>query len=183
MLPNGRIEVRARPTGSLEDFFGSLERSGTKPLTIEEINEIIADGLGRHPLRVTAATNILVRVAVNDDLEQARQERDLLRDAETGVLTLPALCECVWVARRGYRTGTGDIAAALQELLAAPSAAVDRPAVEAVLAMLKAGGDFADGVIAFEGRRLGGEVFASFDRQAVELVTAQGGDARFLPIN
>jgi len=44
MLPNGRIEMRAKPTGSIEGFFGSLERPGTKPLTIEEINEIIADG-------------------------------------------------------------------------------------------------------------------------------------------
>ncbi len=44
LLPNGRIEVRAKPNGSIEDFFDSLERPATKPLTIEEINEIIADG-------------------------------------------------------------------------------------------------------------------------------------------
>ncbi len=29
-----------------------------------------------------------------------------------------------------------------------------------------AGGDFADGVIAYEGRWLGGETFVSFDRKA-----------------
>jgi antitoxin PrlF len=44
LLPDGRVEVRATPKGSIEDFFGSLKRPGTKPLTIEEINEIIADG-------------------------------------------------------------------------------------------------------------------------------------------
>ena len=43
LLPNGRAEIRANPKGSIEDFFGSLQRPGTKPLTIEEINEIIAD--------------------------------------------------------------------------------------------------------------------------------------------
>jgi bifunctional DNA-binding transcriptional regulator/antitoxin component of YhaV-PrlF toxin-antitoxin module len=43
LLPNGRIEVRAKPTGSIEDFFGCAHRPGTKPLSIEEINEIIAD--------------------------------------------------------------------------------------------------------------------------------------------
>ena len=43
--------------------------------------------------------------------------------------------------------------------------------------MLAAGGDFADGVIAFDGRRLGGEVFASFDRKAVELIAVNGGGA------
>jgi len=44
LLPNGRVQVSARPTGSIEDFFGSLQKPDTKPLTIEEINEIIADG-------------------------------------------------------------------------------------------------------------------------------------------
>jgi predicted nucleic-acid-binding protein len=133
-------------------------------------------------LRVTADTNVLVRIAVNDDPEQARQARDLLRGAEAVVLTLPALCEFVWVARRGYRRQIGDVVAAMRQLLAAPSVVVDRPAAEAGLAMLEAGGDFADGVIAFEGRRLGGEVFVSFDRKAVELVAASGGDAYLLGV-
>jgi antitoxin PrlF len=45
LLPGGRAELRAaKSTGSIEDFFGCLERPGTKPLTIEEMNEIIADG-------------------------------------------------------------------------------------------------------------------------------------------
>ena len=45
MLPEGRIEVRAaKRSGSIDDFFGSLERPGAKPLTIEEINEAIAQG-------------------------------------------------------------------------------------------------------------------------------------------
>jgi len=47
-------------------------------------------------------------------------------------------------------------------------------------ALLEAGGDFADGVIAFEGRRLGGDVFISFDRRAVAMITAGGGKARLL---
>jgi hypothetical protein len=57
---------------------------------------------------------------------------------------------------------------------------VDRAAAEAGLTMLAAGGDFADGVIAFEGRRLGGDIFASFDRGAVDPVAAQGGDTYLL---
>jgi antitoxin PrlF len=45
LLPNGRLEVRAaRPTGSIEDFIGCAQRPGTKPLTIEEIGEIAAQG-------------------------------------------------------------------------------------------------------------------------------------------
>ncbi len=131
-------------------------------------------------MRITVDTNILVRAAINDDPDQARQARDLLQVAETVVLTLPALCEFVWVARRAYRRQAGDIAAAMRQLLAAPSVVVERSAAEAGLAMLEAGGDFADGVIAFEGRRLGGPVFASFDRRAIELIAAAGAETHLV---
>lgn len=127
-------------------------------------------------MRITADTNILVRVAVNDDPEQARLARDLLREAEIIIITLPALCELVWVARRGYRRSGAEIAASILQLISAPGVQIDRQAVAAGLAMLDARGDFADGVIAFEGRRLGGEVFASFDRQAVQLIAEGGGE-------
>ncbi len=40
---------------------------------------------------------------------------------------------------------------------------VNRPAVEAGLSALHSGGDFADGVIAYDGAWLGGEIFVSFD--------------------
>jgi predicted nucleic-acid-binding protein len=62
----------------------------------------------------------------------------------------------------------------------ATNVAVNRPAVEAGLAMLEAGGDFADGAIAFEGGRLGGDVFVSFDKQAMKLLQARRESARLL---
>ncbi len=40
--------------------------------------------------------------------------------------------------------------------------------------MLEAGGDFADGVIAYEGQRLGGETLLTFDRKAAALMIASG---------
>lgn len=46
--------------------------------------------------------------------------------------------------------------------------------------MLDAGGDFADGVIAYEGQLLGGEVFLSFDKDAVKRLAAQGVHAQLL---
>ncbi len=58
--------------------------------------------------------------------------------------------------------------------------AVNRPAVEAGLAVLDEGGDFADGVIAYEGAWLGASTFVSFDRKAVSLIQAKGASARSL---
>ena len=57
---------------------------------------------------------------------------------------------------------------------------MNRPAVEAGLKVLDAGGDFADGAIAFEGEWLVAEEFVSFDSKAVAVVQSQGGRARSL---
>jgi predicted nucleic-acid-binding protein len=43
-----------------------------------------------------------------------------------------------------------------------------------------AGGDFADGAIAYEGSWLGADTFISFDKKAVRLMEAQGKSARLL---
>jgi len=45
---------------------------------------------------------------------------------------------------------------------------------------VEAGGDFADGVIAIEGERLGGRTFATFDRKAARIFAASGRDCRLL---
>jgi predicted nucleic-acid-binding protein len=84
------------------------------------------------------------------------------------------------VLRRVYSVGQQDIHSTLQALLSAGNVAVNRPAVDAGLAMLDAGGDFADGVIAFEGQWLGGETFVSFDKKAVALLERHGQAARVL---
>ena len=131
-------------------------------------------------MKVTADTNILVRAVMRDDAAQAALAGALLREAEIVAVPLPCLCELVWVLRRVYGVGPADIAAAIAALLQAGNVAVNRPAAEAGLAMLVAGGDFAEGVIAFEGAWLGGEAFVSFDKRAVALVQQQGQAARLL---
>jgi predicted nucleic-acid-binding protein len=105
---------------------------------------------------------------------------EVLREAEIVAVTPPTLCEFVWVLARGYGAGVGAIATAIRRLVDSASVRVDRPAVDAGLAVFEAGGDFADGVIAFEGSRLGGLIFTSFDRKAVELIAATGAETRLL---
>lgn len=131
-------------------------------------------------MKVAVDTNVLVRAAVGDDAAQARVAARVLTQAELVAVALPCLCEFVWVLRKVYGLRTEDIAAAIRALLAADNVRMNRPAVEAGLAMLEANGDFADGVIAYEGHWLGGEAFVSFDKQAVALLTAAGQPARLL---
>jgi predicted nucleic-acid-binding protein len=125
-------------------------------------------------MRLTADTNVLVRAAVGDDPAQAATARRVLRSAEVVAVTLPVLCEFVWVLARGYHFEASEIAAAIRRLIESTTVAVDRDAVESGLQFLETGGDFADGVIAYEGAQLGGDVFVSFDREAVALARAVG---------
>jgi predicted nucleic-acid-binding protein len=125
-------------------------------------------------LKFTVDTNVLVRAVTQDDSVQGPLARRLVMEANVVAATLPALCELCWVLRRSYRFGNGEIAAAIRLLLDADNVSLDRQAVEAGLAMLEAGGDFADGVIAHAGQWLGGETFISFDQKAIALLKQQG---------
>ena len=131
-------------------------------------------------MKITADTNLLLRVATEDDPAQARMARAIIARAELVAVPIPALCELVWVMRRGYRKTNGQISQALRCLLGAPKVRTDRASAAAGLTALDAGGDFADGCVAAEGRRLGGTIFTSFDRQAVAVVKAAGGEAQLL---
>src|ERR1700710_2690989 len=127
-------------------------------------------------MRITADTNVLVRALTEDHAEQSRAAQIALHKADIIALTIPALCELVWVLR-SYKIQPSDIAGTLRGLLNATNIVVNRPAAEAGLAMLDAGGDFADGAIAYEGSWLGADTFVSFDEKAVKLIEAQGRSA------
>lgn len=131
-------------------------------------------------MKVTVDTNVLVRAVVRDDPTQANIAAEVLINAELIAVALPCLCEFVWVLLRVYHFQSSDAAAAIRALLAAANVSVNRPAVEAGLSVLEAGGDFADGVIAYEGDWLGGDTFVSFDKRAIALLTNQGRSARLL---
>lgn len=131
-------------------------------------------------MKVAVDTNVLVRAVVRDDPVQSDIAAQVLTEARLIAVALPCLCEFVWVLRRVYSLQSSDAAAAIRALLAAANVEVNRPAVEAGLSMLEAGGDFADGVIAFEGKWLGAETFVSFDKKAVALLEALGQSGRLL---
>jgi predicted nucleic-acid-binding protein len=131
-------------------------------------------------VRITADTNVLVRAVVIDDAKQTRAAQTTLRNAEIVAVAPSALCEFVWVLSRTYEISRADIAAAVRKLVGGAKVATNRAAVDAGLVVLEAGGDFADGVIAFEGASLGGDTFASFDKEAVTLLKKRGHAALLL---
>ena len=131
-------------------------------------------------MKVTADTNVLVRAAVQDEPHQARRAAKLLEDAESVAVPTPVLCEFAWVLLRGYKKSVSEVSDAIRRLMASSNVIMNRPAVEAGVSALDLGGDFADGVIAYEGTWMGGEEFVSFDAKAVSLLQSQGVRARLL---
>lgn len=131
-------------------------------------------------MKVTLDTNVLVRLATQDDPAQAALALKVLQKADLIAVPTPALCEMVWVLLRGYGYTPEQVAHALRTLMQVSQVVCHTPAALAGLAMLERGGDFADGVIAFEGDLLGGTEFVSFDQQAVKLLKAQKRKARLL---
>jgi predicted nucleic-acid-binding protein len=136
--------------------------------------------VGRQAMKITADTNVLVRAMTGDDKRQSKVAQAQLANADVVALAIPALCELVWVLSQGYKISAAEIAEAIRRLINGANVVVNRPAVEAGLAVLDDGGDFADGIIAYEGRWLGADTFVSFDKKAAKLIEGQGESVRLL---
>lgn len=131
-------------------------------------------------MKIIADTNVLLRLVLGDDPGQCKLALDAMEKSEAVAVTNHALCEMVWVLLTRYGVSRPAIAATIHGLLETRNVLLDSAAVNAGLATLDAGADFADGVIAYEGAWLGGETFVSFDKKAVAAITKQGQKARLL---
>jgi predicted nucleic-acid-binding protein len=103
-----------------------------------------------------------------------------LQEADLVAVPIPVLCEFVWVLRRGYKRSAADVASAIYRLINSAHVVTNRLAAEAGLSVLEAGGDFADGVLAYEGNWLGAEEFVSFDSKSISVLQALGSRVRLL---
>jgi predicted nucleic-acid-binding protein len=131
-------------------------------------------------MKIIADTNVLLRAVVADDEAQSSLAIEALESAEMVAVSMQSLCELAWVLDRRYGVSRADVGGAIRRLMETRNVVVNHPATEAGLSLLEAGGDFADGVIAYEGAWLGAETFVSFDKKAVSLLNRRGRRARVL---
>lgn len=131
-------------------------------------------------MKATLDTNVLVRLIVGDNEAQQRKAIEALEGAELVAVSVHTLCEFARVLGRTYGVDRADISDSIRRILNIRNVVASRPTIEAGLATLDAGGDFADGVIAFDGRWLGGETFVSFDKKATLLLEQQGSTTLLL---
>ena len=131
-------------------------------------------------MKITADTNVLLRLVMADDEAQGLAAVEAMESANLVAISVHSLCELAWVLSGKHAMPRDEIATAIRCLIGTSNVVVNRPSVEAGLVVLEAGGDFADGVIAFDGQWLGGETFVSFDKKAVKLLEGQGTAALLL---
>ena len=131
-------------------------------------------------MNISIDTNVLVRFVLQDDPIQMEIANDLLENATSIAIPLPCLCEMMWILQRGAKLPQNKLIEVLENILSVQKIKLNRPAVEQGLQLLKMGGDFADGVMEYEGSVLGGEVFFSFDKKAIKLLKEQGKSVKLL---
>ena len=134
--------------------------------------------MGGKALSISPDTNVLMRAFVKDDSRQSEIAIEELEAANAIALSSTALSEFVWVLTMGYKFDRATAAIFIRELIESGKILANWHAVEAGLAALDNGGDFADAVIEIEGRQLGGDVFVSFDEKAVKISARAGRAAR-----
>jgi predicted nucleic-acid-binding protein len=116
-------------------------------------------------------TNVLVRLLVRDDESQFKRARDLVSEAAKSGRRLYvseiALCELVRVLSVSYGLGRAEITSALERVLEAQEVFFDdaQRLGEAIRRYARGRGDFADHLIALQGRSAGCEATATFDRK------------------
>jgi predicted nucleic-acid-binding protein len=124
-------------------------------------------------MKMIADTNVLMRAVLDDDVVQSHAAHLALSSADRVIISRHAFCEMVWLLRQRYKMPNAEIITVIQDYLETENVVTDTPAVQAGLDAMKAGADFADGIIAYEGRWLGGDTFVSFDKKAVQALTEQ----------
>jgi predicted nucleic-acid-binding protein len=126
-------------------------------------------------------TNVLCRLAVGDDPDQAQRAADLLDRAAAANerLFVPdiVLCELAWVLQGPYAFTRADVVATIGTFLEVEELAFRDPAsvTRALAAHARGAGDFADHLIAATALAAGCDAVATFDK-------ALHGQPGFVPV-
>jgi predicted nucleic-acid-binding protein len=125
--------------------------------------------------RIGLDTNVLIRLAVEDDGVQARIVRKLfdgLKPGDVFYVNLAVLLEAVWTLRRFYKYSQEECLMFVEALLEQRAIELNDHEVigHALLDSRDTGSDFADAVIAQLNKHAGCDLTSTFDRGAARKV-------------
>jgi len=115
-------------------------------------------------------TNVLVRMLIEDDAQQALIIRKTIAGAEKNsvpILSLSeVLVETIWVLESIYQCSREEIVNFLQSLIVTPAFTfADPQVIRTAVHEYKKGGDFADLLIVNQAKQLQAKKFFSFDKK------------------
>lgn len=115
-------------------------------------------------------TNFLLRFLLRDDPIQSPIAHRYFADTNnTLILSMVTLCEAVWVMKKRIKLRNPVIVTVLQGLAKQSHIKFDRTIFEIGIAFLQAGGDFADGVIAYQVSQFDHAHLLTFDKDAQKI--------------
>jgi len=120
-------------------------------------------------------TNILIRYLTQDDPRLTPKATALIERqlslANPGYVTVVTMAETAWVLESYYSLGPGQIAVAIERILAANTIVVEREqqVFEAMMLLRKDKVDFADALIGLLSARAGCSHTLTFDKKASRL--------------
>lgn len=122
---------------------------------------------------IGADTNVLIRYLVQDDPAQSTAASALFGSftvESPGYLSVTVLVETFWVLKRAYKISQKEIANVLNDLASSEELVVEQSDLVRQAARLAAEGyDFADALVALNGRERGCDYTATLDEKASEL--------------
>lgn len=131
-------------------------------------------------MKVVVDTNILARLFLepenaSDEKQRAIVEK-LFQRFSTIIIPTHVFCELSWILKNRNKFTKAEVCAGFQHLLSTSKIVCREDEVNAGMLMLERGGDFADGINEFSGRKMANDacVFATFDEDAVKLFTERG---------
>lgn len=124
---------------------------------------------------VIVDTNILVRYALNDHYEQALIAHNYINNVKYQcVIPIQVFCELDWVLRKREKIPRNDVILFFMDLIARTNICFDKTEFEKGLYFLKNGGDFADGIIAYQTQNFSNAKWLTFDKDGKKLAKRIG---------
>ena len=112
-------------------------------------------------------TNVLLRyLLADDDIQSPLVKRYFLSDKFQLFIPTITLCESVWVMKKRAKISNDLIVDIIVSLIAQNNIIVDEPPTKFGLDFLRMGGDFADGVIAYQVSQYKNASLLTFDQKA-----------------
>ncbi len=118
-------------------------------------------------------TNVLMRYLLKDDeLQYQLVAPYFLSNEYVLVIPIHVLCETVWLLTKSMKLKKELVLGIILSLTELDNVLVDESLVQAGVEFMKLGGDFADGIIAYETNKYDNSYLLTFDKKAYKIAKA-----------